>query len=216
MSSGSILSTGKDGYVADRDFDERTVKALGGDERLLFADALDIENFVIGDYRVVAPVLARLRQYRVLDLGCGYGRLAPLLAAFDCAGYLGVDRLEKRLDYARARCGGGLWRFEIADILSFRTDRPFDVVWTCHVLQHLLLDDKLRLVETAKRARAQGGIILLREEEIVECNRREAERRYAAADHARHMVPIPFGELAAAFRPLKLRRLGGIVYTASE
>lgn len=216
MNRGSILATGKDGYACDRDFDERTAKALGGDDRLLFRDAVEVEAFVTGDYQVVAPVLARLGRYRVLDLGCGYGRLAPLLAAFDCAGYLGVDRLKKRLERARARCGGGLRRFELGDILTFCADRPFDVVWTSHVLQHLLLDDKLRLVETAKRARAPGGIILLREEEIVEGDRICAERRYAAADHAWHMVPIPFDELAAAFRPLRLKKLGGLVYLASE
>ncbi len=216
MSSGSILSTGKDGYACDRDFDERTARALSGDERQLFTDAVEVEAFVTGDYQVVAPVLARLRRYRVLDLGCGYGRLAPLLAAFDCSACVGIDRLEKRLDYARARYGGDLWRFELADVLSFRTDRPSEVVWTSHVLQHLLFDDKLRLVETAKRVRAPGGIILLREEEVVEGDRTCAERRYAAADQARHMVPIPFGELAAAFKPLKLKKLGGLVYVASE
>ena len=29
MTTASILATGKDGYVCDRDFDERTLKALG-------------------------------------------------------------------------------------------------------------------------------------------------------------------------------------------
>ena len=221
MNRGSILATGKDGYVADRDFDERTERGLTGDERLLFKDALDVKSFATGEFRLVAAVLARLRRYRVLDLGCGYGRLAPLLAAFDCAGYLGIDRVERRLDYACARCGGGLWEFRLADALTFRPERRFDVVWTCHVLQHLLLGDKLRLVETALHARAPGGVVLMCEEEIVgdERNggsRREAERRYAAADHAWHMVPIPFGELAAAFRPLRFTRLGGIIYMASE
>jgi SAM-dependent methyltransferase len=224
VSVQSILSVGKDGYVPDREFDERTEKALAGrsdhDERLFFRDALEVECFVTGDYQLVAPLLARRRRYRLLDLGCGYGRLAPLLAAFDCAEYLGIDRARGRLDYARQRHGSGICRFELADVLTFRPDAGseggrFDVVWTSNVLQHLLLKDKLRLVETALRARAPGGVIILREEEITDGGREDAERRYASPDHARHMVPIPFGELAAAFEPLKLRRLGGIVYVAS-
>ncbi|MHC4505927.1 MAG: class I SAM-dependent methyltransferase [Planctomycetota bacterium] len=164
----SILETGKGGYVADAEFDERTSKALGArgrDDRLFVYDAVEVESFVTGDYRAVVPVLAKLKGYRLLDLGCGYGRLAPLLSAFDCAEYLGVDRVGGRIEYARGRYGSGVCRFEEADALEFRPGPRFDVVWTSNVLQHFALDDKLRLVETAKRARAPGGVILLREAE---------------------------------------------------
>lgn len=215
----SILETGKGGYVADAEFDERTAKALrarGRDDRLFVYDAVEVESFVSGDYRAVVPVLAKMKGYRLLDLGCGYGRLAPLLSAFDCAEYLGVDRVGARIEYARGRYGSGLCRFEVGDALEFRPGPRFDVAWTSNVLQHFALDDKLRLVETAKRARAPGGVILLREAEIVDLSRADAERRYASDDHARHMIPIPFSALVEAFAPLKLTRLGGIVYAATE
>ena len=215
----SILEAGKGGYVADAEFDERTAKALrarGRDDRLFVYDAVEVESFVSGDYRAVVPVLAKMRGYRLLDLGCGYGRLAPLLSAFDCAEYLGVDRVGGRIEHARGRYGSGVCRFEVADALAFRPAPRFDVVWTSNVLQHFPLDDKLRLVETAKRARAPGGVILFREAEIVDLSRADAERRYASDDHARHMIPIPFGEVGAALRPLRFAKLGGIVYMASE
>ena len=238
----SILAAGKDGYDCDREFDERTAKALrayGSDDRLFVYDAVEVESFVSGDFRAAVPVLARLRGYRILDLGCGYGRLAPLLAAFDCAEYLGVDRVRSRLEYARDRWGSGLCRFEVADALERKTNKDvqdrqdgngqscpslfdvvgparFDVVWTSNVLQHLLLEDKLRLVETAKLARAPGGIVMMREAEIFDGTREEAGAHYASNDHARHMIPIPFAELAAAFAPLKLTKLGGIVYLATD
>lgn len=219
MKTPSPISAGKDGYDANREFDERTEKALrsrASDDRLFRRDAVEVESFIEGDYRLVAPVLARLKGYRILDLGCGYGRLAPLLAAFDCAEYLGVDRVGERLDHARARFGSGVCRFEPADALTFRPGPGFDVVWTSNVLQHFVFEDKLRLVKTATLARAPGGIVLLREAEIVEGTREEAERRYASPGQAWHMIPIPFGELASAFVPLVLRKLGGIVYVASE
>jgi len=219
MESRSPLDAGKDGYDADLEFDERTDRALGArgrDDRLFFRDAVEVESFVLTDYQVVAPVLARMRRYRLLDLGCGYGRLAPLVSAFDCSEYLGVDRVLKRVEYARMRYGGGMLHFEHADALGYRTARRFDAVWTSNVLQHLLGKDKLRLVETAKLARAPGGVVLMREAEVIAGPREDLERRYAAADHARHMVPVPFAELAGAFEPLRLRRLGGIVLAASE
>jgi SAM-dependent methyltransferase len=215
----SILETGKGGYDADAEFDERTSKALrarGRDDRLFVYDAVEVESFVSSDYRAVVPVLAKLKGYRLLDLGCGYGRLAPLLSAFDCAEYLGVDRVGGRIEYARGRYGSGVCRFEEADALEFRPGPRFDVVWTSNVLQHFPLDDKLRLVETAKRARAPGGVILLREAEIVDLSRADAERRYASDGHARHMIPIPFGEVACALEPLRFRKLGGIVYAATD
>jgi len=243
----SILETGKAGYVADAEFDERTAKALrarGRDDRLFVYDAVEVESFVTGDYRAVVPVLAKMRGYRLLDLGCGYGRLAPLLSAFDCAEYLGVDRVGGRIEYARGRYGSGLCRFEVADALKRKANKDvqdtqdierqdqscascpslfdvvgparFDVVWTSNVLQHFPLDDKLRLVETAKRARAPGGVVLLREAEIVDLSRADAERRYASDDHARHMIPVPFGEVTRALGPLGFARLGGIVYVATD
>jgi SAM-dependent methyltransferase len=215
-----ILETGKDGYDCDCEFDERTAKAIrarGTDPRLFTYDAVEVRSFVESDFRVVVPVLADLKGYRILDLGCGYGRLAPFLSGFDCAEYLGVDRVPARVEHARTRYGGGICRFEVADILRMDTGPDtFDVVWTSNVLQHLVVEDKLRLVETAKRARAPGGVVLLREAEVVDLSREEAEARYASDSRPRHMVPIPLGEFAEAFEPLKVRRLGGIVWMAEE
>lgn len=219
MKGISLLSVGKQSYDADREFDERTEKALrcrDKDDRLFVRDAVEVESFVTGDYRAVVPVLARMRRYRLLDLGCGYGRLAPFLAAFDCSDFLGIDRVRPRVDHAQERHGSGICRFEVADALTFRPGPCFDVVWTSNVLQHLVLGDKLRLVEAAMLARAPGGVILLREAEIFDGTREEAERRYASKDQAWHMIPIPFAELAAAFAPLEFTGLGGIVYMASE
>ncbi len=215
----SILETGKDGYDADREFDERTARALGArgrDDRLFVYDAVEVQSFVEGDYPAVVPVLAPLAGYRALDLGCGYGRLCPFLSAFDCAEYLGVDRVEARLDHARERYGSRLCRFEVADALTYRPGPRYDVVWTSNVLQHLLFEDKLRLVETASLARAPGGVILMREARIIDETLTSLEKLYAAADYERHMIPVPFAELARAFAPLVFRKIGGIVYMASE
>ena len=210
MSPGSLLSTGKDGYSPDREFDERE-----RDDRLFFRYAVEVESFA-RELPAIAPILAARRGYRLLDLGRGYGRLAPFLSAFDCTEYLGLDRVRARIEYARARYGGGICRFEVADILTYRTRGLFDVVWSSTVMQHMLLDDKLRLVETMKLALVPSGAVLLREGEIASSSREELERRYARAEHARHMVPIPFQELASAFRPLRPRRLRGIIYIAEH
>ncbi len=219
----SILETGKDGYACDVEFDRRTRAAVAGEPsewgdaaKLFRRDALEVLSFVRDDLPAVARVLAGLRGYRILDLGCGYGRLAPFLSAFDCHEYVGVDRVAGRVDLALGRYASGVCDFKRADALDFRTDEPFDVVWTSNVMQHLLLGDKLRLVETAKAACAPGGIVLMREAEVIEGTRADAERRYASPSQPRHMVPVPRAELERAFAPLRLTRPGGIVWQAGD
>ncbi|KKK80182.1 hypothetical protein LCGC14_2826030, partial [marine sediment metagenome] len=64
-----------------------------------------------------------LKAYTLLDLGCGYGRLAPLLTAFDCTSYLGVDRVFLRILHAERCYGRGFaaWRgavFLARDVLE--------------------------------------------------------------------------------------------------
>ncbi|MHC5056722.1 MAG: class I SAM-dependent methyltransferase [Planctomycetota bacterium] len=218
----SILTTGKDGYSPDGEFDRRTRAAVAGepsewgDPAALYArDAVEVMSFIRDDYGAVARVLSELEGYSILDLGCGYGRLAPLLSAFDCERYLGVDRVGGRVDLALGRYASGVCDFERADALAYRSDETFDVVWTSNVMQHLLLPDKFRFVETAKAACAPGGRIIMREAEIVDGTLADAERRYADPAHPRHMVPVPRAELERAFAPMRLERLGGIVWLAT-
>lgn len=210
----SVLDTGKDGYDPVKEFEHRTAKALSaGGDGLFHLDAVELERF-LPDFLKIAPVLARLRGYRILDLGCGYGRLSPFLSAFDCVEYLGVDRVGRRIEYATARYGGRVTGFLAADALCFRPRGKFDVVFTSNVLQHLRRPGKLRLVETCKSCLKDGGCAILREEEIVRGSERELESRYASPGHAWHMIPISFGELAQAFRPLRLGHVAGLLYIA--
>ncbi len=217
----SLLTTGKDAYDCDGEFDRRTRAALAGQPsewgdpaRLYERDAVEVMSFIRDDYPAIARVLAGLERYSLLDLGCGYGRLAPLLSVFDCERYLGVDRVAGRVDLALGRCASGVCAFKCADALEFRSPERFDVVWTSNVMQHLLLPDKLRLIETAKAALAPGGRIVFREAGIVEGTLADAERLYADPAQPRHMVPVPRAELERALAPLRLERVGGIVWIA--
>ena len=182
----SILETGKDNYDPDGEFDRRTRAAVAGEPsewgdpaELFRRDAVEVASFIEDDYPAVARVLSGLEGYSILDLGCGYGRLAPFLSAFDCLRYLGVDRVAGRTDLALARYASGTCDFKHADALSFRADDHghdrFDVVWTSNVMQHLLLAQKLELLETAKAACSPGGRIILREAGIVEGPLADAE-----------------------------------------
>jgi len=217
----SILDTGKDNYDPDGEFDRRTRAAVAGEPsewgdpaELFRRDAVEVASFIDDDYPAVARILSGLEGYSILDLGCGYGRLAPFLSAFDCLRYLGVDLVAGRVDLALARYASGTCDFRCADALSFRSDETFDVVWTSNVMQHLLLPEKLELLETAKAACSPRGRIILREAGIVEGTLADAERIYADPAHPRHMVPVPRSELERALAPMRLERVEGIVWQA--
>lgn len=91
---------------------------------------------------------------RVLELGCGTGRVSIPLAA---AGYrlTGVDLNAARLALARskARCSLPV-RFEFGDMASYRRNRDYDFVFVPYSSYLMLDDDQQRLATLATIAYA--------------------------------------------------------------
>ncbi|WP_369974479.1 class I SAM-dependent methyltransferase [Nocardiopsis sp. FIRDI 009] len=130
----------------------------------------DDDEFLASGAAEIAPAIARLRELgihpdtrRVLDFGCGAGRLSNALAAhFDRV--VGVDISAPMLAEARRldRSGGRI-SFELnerPDLSAFEDD-SFDLVYTDLVLQHLppdLADGYLR--EFARVVRPGGAMVI--------------------------------------------------------
>jgi ubiquinone/menaquinone biosynthesis C-methylase UbiE len=94
---------------------------------------------------------------RVLDVGCGTGRLAHWIAerVGPSGAVAGVDPLEERIQLARSR--GGAARFEIgrAEDLGAFDDASFDVVCMSSVLHWVA--DKPRALAEVRRVLRPGG-----------------------------------------------------------
>lgn len=94
---------------------------------------------------------------RVLDVGCGTGRLADWLA--ECVGTSGavvaIDPVQERIDLARSR--GGAVRFEVgqAEDLGAFEDASFDAVCMSSVLHWVA--DKARALAEVRRVLRPGG-----------------------------------------------------------
>ena len=97
---------------------------------------------------------------RVLDFGCGVGRLLPAFAAHAEA-VVGVDISAAMLEEARRNCDdhhvGNVTLVRSDDALSAVEGR-FDLVHSAIVLQHLDPDRGLRIVERLIGLLAPGGI----------------------------------------------------------
>jgi len=93
---------------------------------------------------------------RVVDLGCGTGRLTRRLhAALGARETIGVDRSGRMLEQARAGGDTPGLRFERGDIGLFEPETPFDIVFSNAALHWV--DDHPSLLARLAAAVAPGG-----------------------------------------------------------
>jgi SAM-dependent methyltransferase len=136
---------------------------LIGDPRSVGNRARSIQDGVEAERRLseTAGVLADMLDgpRSILDLGCGYGRVA---AAFQARGYdyLGVDVSPTAIEQARQRHPEG--EFLVGDLRSWSTDRRFGVVSALYVMVHFVEDSEWRRMLTrALDWVAPSGVLLL-------------------------------------------------------
>jgi SAM-dependent methyltransferase len=100
--------------------------------------------------RLLRPGLFRRRELalatvrsletpRVLDVGCGSGRIGEFVLDAGAAQYVGIDFAEPMIDLARSRLErfGGRARLVVGDFLGATLDGPFDVVIALGLFDYL-------------------------------------------------------------------------------
>ena len=87
----------------------------------------DRHAFVWRSAASLVELLAPQRDERILDLGCGTGHLTAQLAAAG-AEAVGIDASAAMIEEARHSHPGV--QFVVADARDFRTDKPFDAVFS--------------------------------------------------------------------------------------
>ena len=124
------------------------------------ADAAVFESSGEGDAARLRPLAGP--GARVLNIGCGIGRVDRYLAPF--VGELwGVDISGEMIARARARLAGfpnvRLRELGLGEFLSAFESGTFDLVFSFLVLQHMEREDAFRYLEDAARILRPGGAL---------------------------------------------------------
>jgi ubiquinone/menaquinone biosynthesis C-methylase UbiE len=147
----TILGLGRRGVFARY----HAMQMSGSDPRLLNRRTLERDH----------PRLAQLLRagMSALDVGCGSGAITAGIAKMVGLGgaVVGLDRDDANLTIARQEHPDiGNLRFEKGDILSFDSERRFDIVTAARTLQWIGEPDRA-IVQMKKAVKAGGRIVIL-------------------------------------------------------
>lgn len=125
-----------------------------------------------------------------LEIGCGFGRLSPIIAEYS-RHHIGIDINRDAL--ATARLSYSELQFQEASATSLPfPDDSFGLVTTCTVLQHIPPDRFNEVIAEVKRVFAANGTLLICEE----------TRKLNARDQ--HTWHRPLETYTKLFKPLTL------------
>ena len=98
-------------------------------------------------------------RHPLLDVGCGRGEWLELLAEAAVPAY-GIDANPQIVDACRRR-GLAVSRDDAIDHLARLPDGALGAISAFHVIEHLALEDMLRLIDEARRTLVPNGILIL-------------------------------------------------------
>ena len=110
------------------------------------------------DQRIAEKIIqfVDLKGKRVLEVGCGNGRISSLLAS-KADHLVAIDPVKLRIEEAKARCVGVNFDVGSGESLDF-PDKVFDVIIFTLSLHH---QDSKQALKEAKRVLKEGGVILV-------------------------------------------------------
>jgi ubiquinone/menaquinone biosynthesis C-methylase UbiE len=136
-------------------------------------DSTLTEEYLRESYGPLLTVLQRRMKpagvAKILDICCGTGIVAALLSKTESIDYLGVDINDTYLSAAREKLSDQRrFRFVTADVLSFRSETPFDIVLIVNGYHHMPDDKKGAFLENIHPLIAPGGVLIVYEMAIRE------------------------------------------------
>lgn len=142
----------------DREYAEYLLKKTKEDYNLIADDFSRTRTQIWEELRFLEDYL--ISGEKILDLGCGNGRLHELLGG-KIIDYYGVDNSDKLITIAKSKYPEG--KFQVSDALDISfPDNFFDKVFSIAVLHHIPLDDfRNQFIKEARRVLRPGGFLIL-------------------------------------------------------
>jgi SAM-dependent methyltransferase len=146
------------GALTTRSTAGRFVWNVGAVSNSLLPEA-DFRNYF--DLRNIRTMLSTHvgQVHRACELGCGYGRVTPVLTEF-ADHVAGLEREPHLLAIAKAQLPD-VDLVNVAALEDIAAHGPFDLVMTCTVLQHLPDQTAARVLDAVKRAVPAGWVLLV-------------------------------------------------------
>lgn len=160
-----------------------------------------------GPLDVVREALGPLQDARILDVGCGDGRMAELLAA-QGARVTGIDPSVERIALARHRVPGATFECARGEALSY-VPGAFDGVLWMNALHHLPPEAMERSLNEGARVVQPGGALIVIEP-LAQGNMFDALKPIDDETEIRRLAQEALGRFAAG------RSLETFLYTRRE
>ncbi|HEX8968472.1 MAG TPA: class I SAM-dependent methyltransferase [Chloroflexota bacterium] len=165
---------------------------------------------------LLTSLLTRGTRWRVLDLGCGTGRMLSWLEEFPAVSVTGLDLSRDALRFCQTRGYRRLIEGS-ATTVPFQSE-SFDLVFCADVLQHIPSPGDTDMLREAARLLRPGGYLFLRTnsgcgEPDRTPTQSELYRRYKRADLSRRVAREGFGVERATYAnalpalPMLIRRI---------
>ena len=123
-----------------------------------YAERLDTITHVTHHAAILGYLTYGAAEPRILDVGCGHGRLLQLLAGFDFSEYVGIDWSSQAVERAQSLAIPHT-RIEVADMNHWDTTQRFDAIVLNNCLAYA--DDPLKMFERALEWLGEGGLVVV-------------------------------------------------------
>jgi len=96
------------------------------------------KSFMKNQEKIVMKLLKKNKWKRILEVGCGSGRLTRHLATLpDIEKFVAIDISQDLVDNAKKNLSNFRIEFHCTDLESFSADDKFDLIFSCEVMQHI-------------------------------------------------------------------------------
>ena len=149
------------------------------------------------------------KNVRIVDLGCGYGRLLRFFSKRGFNDLLGVDVSPEQVELARRMHS----RVEQADVLEFLADQSesFDLITAFDIIEHFHKDEVFQFLDACHRALKPGGRIILK---TLNANNPSMSLRYGDFTHEVAFTPKSLDAVMrqCRFSRLEMREMGPFMH----